>query len=73
MTQDEIIYCTKICKITDKFSKIEDYFFEKYPELIDTKNYFISKGIVINRYKTLENNNIKDGDIITLNKLKGYN
>ena len=40
--------------------------YEKYPKYADGENFFIVNGIKINRNKTLEKNNIKNNDIITL-------
>ena len=40
--------------------------YEKYPKYIDTNNFFVVNGNKINRNKTLEQNNIKNNDIITL-------
>jgi len=55
-----------ITKNTEKFSKIEDLLYEKYPKYVETENYFIVNGNKINRNKNLEANNIKNNDIITL-------
>jgi len=55
-----------IVKNTDKFSKLEDIVYEKYPNYKDTDNYFIFNGKRINRNRTLEENNIRNNDILTL-------
>ena len=57
---------TIIAKNDDKFSKIEDILYEKYPNYKESDNYFILKGNKIKRNKTLEENNINDNDIIML-------
>jgi hypothetical protein len=57
---------TIIAKNNDKFSKIEDILYEKYPNYKESDNYFIFKGNKVKRNKTLEENNIKDNDIIML-------
>ena len=64
---DQNFYTSIICKNTDKFNKIEDLLYEKYPKYTETENYFIFNGNKINRNKTLEQNNIKDNDIIIFN------
>jgi hypothetical protein len=56
-----------IVKNTDKFSKLEDILYEKYPNYKDTENYFIVNGKRINRNRTLEENKIKNNDILMLN------
>ena len=55
-----------ISKNTEKFLKIEYILYEKYPKYMETVNYFLSGGNRVNRNKTLEQNNIKNNDIITL-------
>ena len=54
---------------TEKFGRIEQDLYEEYPEFIEEKNnYFTTNGIKINRNKTLEENNIKNNDVILLAK-----
>ena len=55
-----------IIKNTEIFSKIEIMLYNKYPKYTETENYFLVGGNRINRHKTLEKNNIKNNDIITL-------
>ena len=40
--------------------------YEKYPNYKDTENYFLVNGNRINRNRTLEENKIKNNDILTL-------
>jgi len=61
-----INYFKIIAKNTDNFSKLEDILYKKYPNYKDTENYFIVNGKRINRNRTLEENIIKNDDIITL-------
>ena len=63
---DENIHYSIICKKTDSFSKIESLFYEKYPEYKTYQKIFISKGIKVDVSKNLEENNIKNSDIIVL-------
>ena len=65
---DESIHYSYICKNTDKFIKLEFLLYEIYPECKESDNFFIVNGNKINKYKTLEENKIKNGDIITLYK-----
>jgi len=55
-----------IAKNTDDFSKIEKMLYDKYPKYIEFENYFLVNGNKINKNKTLEQNNIKNNDILTL-------
>ena len=64
---DSKMHYAFICKKTDKFHKIEDMLYEKYPEYLEDENYFTVNGIKINKYKTIEENGIKYSDIIILN------
>ena len=57
---------TIISKNTDAFSKIENILYEKYPKYKDSENYFLVNGNKINRNRTLEENKIKNNDILTL-------
>ena len=57
---------TIITKNTDKFSKIENILFDKYPKYKDSENYFLVNGNKINRYRTFEENKIRNNDVLTL-------
>ena len=59
-----------ICKNTDKFIRLEDlvYQIEEYKDYKESENFFLVDGRKINRYNTLEQNGIKNGDVITLVK-----
>jgi len=57
---------TIITKNSDKFSKIENILFDKYPKYKDSENYFLVNGNKINRYRTFEENKIRNNDILTL-------
>ena len=64
---DSKIHYAFICKKTDKFHKIEDMLYEKYPEYLEIENYFTVNGNKINKSKTIGENKIKYSDIILLN------
>ena len=57
-----------ICKNTDIFSTLEAKLYEKFPQYGETANYFIVNGNNVISHKTLEENNIKDSDIVILHK-----
>ena len=63
---DQEIDLTVIAKNTDDFSKIEKMIYDKYPKYIEFENYFLVNGNKINKHKTLEQNKIKNNDILTL-------
>jgi hypothetical protein len=45
---------------------LENKLYEKLPEYKQTNNYFISNGTNINKYQTMEENNLQDGAIICM-------
>ena len=65
-SSEETIQHSFIFKNTDKFFKIEGILYNEYPEYKELSNYFLSNGKKINKFKTLEENKIKNSDIITL-------
>ena len=63
---DQNIISSFICKNTDIFIFLENKFYEKYSEYKGLDNIFISNGRKINKDKSLDDNNIKNNDIITI-------
>jgi len=63
---DENILCSVICKNTEKFSELEEKLYNDYPEYSNFDNYFLINGNRVNKKKTLDENKIKNGDIIIL-------
>ena len=61
-----INYRSVIYKKTDKFSKLEDVIYEEYHQLKKGNYYFIVNGEIADKNKTLEENKIKNKDIITI-------
>ena len=68
-TFDEGINFSFICKNTDKFKKIEEAFYNNYPEYIKIRSIFTIKQREIDVNKSIEDNNIRNNDIIILKKL----
>ena len=66
ITNDENIHYSIICKNTDNFSRIESLLYDKYPEYNNVNNIFSVNGEVINKSLSLEDNKIKNNDIIIL-------
>ena len=65
---DQKVHYPMICKNTDKFVNLEAKLYEEYPNYINSQNYFMNKANVINKYKSLSENNINNNDIIVLKK-----
>ena len=63
---DESIIFPIVCKNTDMFYIVENKFYQKYSEYKDLDNYFVSNGEKIIKNKSLDENNIKNCDIITI-------
>ena len=63
---DKKINYSVICKNTNIFNEVENMLYDAYPDYIETDNYFTVNGKNINKYESLEINNIKNNDIITL-------
>ena len=61
-----INYRSVICKNTDKFSKVENVIYEEYHGLKNGNYYFIVNGDIVDKNKSLEENKIKDKDVITI-------
>jgi len=64
---DSRIHFPIICKNTHRFNELENLIYEKWPEYKETNNFFLCKGVLINRSKTLTENGIEDGDLIMMN------
>ena len=56
------------CLLTDTFVRIEEILYDKYPEYKDNNNtYFTVNGEVVKRFKSIQENKIKNYDKILLN------
>ena len=64
-------FCTT-CRKTDKFNQIEKKLYEEYPELESNNIYFLANGQIIDRNKTIEENNIKAGNTILIKDNEFY-
>ena len=64
---DQKINISFPCKSKDIFVRLEEKLYEEYPEYKEYNNYFTVNGRIIKRFKSLEENSIKNGDIILLN------
>ena len=58
------------CLPTDTFAQVEEKLYQIYDEYRDNyNNTFLARGNVIKRFKTMSENNIKNGDKIQLQDL----
>ena len=65
-TIDEDILYSVICRTTDVFIDLEKKFYDKFTEYKTYDNYFCVNGKVIDKFKSLEENNINENDIINI-------
>ncbi len=67
-SNDQRVLFPIICKNTDLFIRLESelYKVEEYKNYKEEDNYFLINGNKINKYNTLEENGIKNNDIILL-------
>ena len=66
ISTDSYLHYSIPCLSTDIFAEIEEKLYKEYPEYRETDNYFLYNGNKIFRFKTIEQNNIKNGKPITL-------
>ena len=64
---NQAIHYPFLCTNKQVFTNLENLLYERIPEYKRTNNYFISNGKIIEKYLSLEENNIRDGDIICMN------
>ena len=55
------------CKDSDLFVKLEEKLYDEYPRYKDVETYFIANGKKVLRFKSMKENNIKNGQLIILN------
>ena len=67
-SEDKSTLCPLICKNTDKFSKIEEKFYEVCSEYSNSENSFYINDNKIKKFQTLEDNGIKNYDLIIVKK-----
>ena len=68
---DEVINKVPIrCSCNDTFAEVEEKLYKKYNNFRDTNNTPICSGKPILRFKTLNENKIKDEDVVQIIKLE---
>ena len=66
MGNQDIGHYAVICKNTDLFVRLEEKLYNEYPQFKNYETYFEVKTKRIKRFKTLDENKIKNGDIINI-------
>ena len=62
----DIINYSMACRTTDLFSSLEERLYQDFPNYRNVEKIFMVRTNRISRDKTLEENNIKNNDIICL-------
>ena len=65
LSTSEDVQFSWVCNFTDIFSNIEEILYHNYPRL-KNKVFFLANGNTINRSITLEQNGLKDDDVILI-------
>ena len=60
----KIQYYNRAYKDSEIFARVEEKLYNEYPEFKDKDTYLMIRTNKIKRFKTLKENNIKDGDVI---------
>ena len=66
MGNNDIGHYNLICKNRDLFIRLEERLYNDFPQFKEHETYFEVKGKRIKRFKTLEQNLIKNNDIISM-------
>lgn len=66
ISNNSFIYCEIKCSPNDIFAEVEEKFYKIYSNYRSTNNMFKNNSKTILRFKTLSENNIKNGDIVQL-------
>ena len=68
---DQNVHISLICKNTDKFNMIENKIYEKndYYKYSELETFYTTNGKKVNKFKSLDENNIHDNDVIIINAL----
>ena len=66
ISNEEDLYCSIICKSSDKFEKVELQLYGEYPEYSKNQNLFFINGIKIDKKKSLKENGIKNNSLIII-------
>ena len=57
------------CLKTDTFAEVEEKLYQIYDEYRESNNTFLAGGKVVLRFKTIEQNNIRDGEKVQLQNI----
>ena len=65
-SSDQNMFYSIICKNTQKFIELEKKLYNDYPEYSKSDNYFMINGNRVDKTKSLDENKIRNNDVIIL-------
>ena len=68
-TSEQNMHYSVICKNTEKFIELEKKLYKDYPEYSKSDIYFMINGNKVNKDKSLDENKIRNSDIIILTQI----
>ncbi len=66
MGNQDIVHYSLVCKNTDLFVKLEERLYNEFPQFKNFETYFEVRTRRIKRFKTLDENKIKNKDLINV-------
>ena len=66
-SNDQTINYPMVCNEKDIISRLEEELYNEFPQYKDYNTYLTCNGIILKRFKTIGENNIKKGDAILVN------
>jgi hypothetical protein len=70
LSSDQKIRCGIKCLATDTFAEVEEKLYKIYDDFRNTNNLCTAHALPVLKFKTIRENNIKDGDVIQLIKME---
>ena len=72
VSADQKINYPMVCDPNESFNLVEDKLYKKFPEYRESNNNLLCNGSVIQRFKTVKENKIRNGTTILLMSPKYY-
>ena len=66
-SNDQTIYYPMVCNENDTISRLEEELYNEFPKYKDYYTYLTCNGVILKRFRTIGENNIKKGDAILVN------
>ena len=66
-SNDQTINYPMVCNEKDIISRLEEELYNEFPKYKDYNTYLTCNGVILKRFRTVGENNIKKGDAILVN------